>query len=100
MHGLETLIQLNRGERPPLNPLRLHPKIEALRRRVCRMAVDIEYRAWLLHCLYRYADQIVSRPEPAPGEGWSNFEALQQVALSDRMERSLQRLIRQHGGGQ
>jgi hypothetical protein len=93
MHGLETLMRLNNAERPEPHPLRLHPRIRALRRQIGGMAVGGEYLAWLRHCLYKYADQIVARPHYSPGEGWDDLEALQQLALGEMMEASLREMI-------
>lgn len=93
MHDLQTLSRLNleacgKGEPPPYE-LRLHPKICALRREVDAISVSDEYRRWLRYALWRYADQLIERTERPATEGWDNFEALQQVALGDRMEAAL-----------
>ena len=94
MHGLETLVRLNGPEKRQPHPLRLHPRIWALRRQIRGMAVGSEYIAWLYHCLYKYADQFVTRPIYKPEEGWDDFEALQQVTLGDMMEHSLKEMFR------
>jgi hypothetical protein len=108
MHGLETLIRLNReafvvddnplnhlvrdadGNAVPAHPLRNHPRIRYLHALLSDMAVDSFYKSRLYRSLYLYADQIVARPVYRNGEGWSDFEALQQVTLGDMNERSLQ----------
>ena len=88
MHSLETILRINavRQTPPPAYELRLHPKICALRREIDALGVSAEYHRWLRYALWRYADQLVDREEPPADEGWSNFEALQQVALADRGE--------------
>lgn len=108
MHGLETLARLNRepfvvddnplnhlmrdadGNVVPAHPLRDHPRIRHLHALLSGMRVDSHYKARLYHSLYLYADQIVARPIYRRGEGWNDFEALQQVTLGDMMERNLQ----------
>jgi hypothetical protein len=88
MHSLETIQNINAVRRPelPAYELRLHPKICALRREIDAISISHEYRRWLRYALWRYVDQIIEREEPETNEGWSNFEALQQVALGDRLE--------------
>lgn len=97
MHGLETLLRLNREvcEGKPLqNPLRHHPRIQELRVIVNQLSVDGRYRAALHRSLGRYADQIISRPHHRPEEGWDDLEALQQATLGDLMEERLARQFR------
>lgn len=92
MHGLQTLIRLNREFGRPEAPgvrLRCHPRIYELRRIVARLPVDEEYRRWLCRSLNLYADQIVARPHYKPEEGWDDLEALQQATLADRVESQL-----------
>ena len=60
------------------------------------LPVNPGYRARLRLSLYRYADQFVSRPEPAFEAGWSDLEALQQVTLSDVLEESLRQSFDRH----
>jgi hypothetical protein len=95
MHGPETLRRLNREAcegKPPQNPLRHHPRIQALRVIVSQLPVDGMYRAALRRSLGRYTDQLVSRPHYRPEEGWNDLEALQQVTLGGMMEESLREL--------
>ena len=97
MHGLETLMRLNREVGEPELPgrrLRHHPRIAALRLDVARLPVDEHYRRWLYRSLNLYADQVVDRPLYARDEGWDDLEALQQVTLGDMMESSLSALLR------
>ena len=94
MHGLELILRCNAEGRPVPHPLRLHPRIWALRRSILGMAVSSEYRARLYHCLYRYADQFIARPRYAIGAGWDDLEALQQVTLGDWGEESLMHQLR------
>lgn len=92
MHGIETMLRLNREAcegKPPQNPLRRHPRVQALRLIVDRLPVNGIYRAALHRSLGRYADQFVSRPHYRPEDGWDDLEALQQVTLGDLMEESL-----------
>ncbi|MBK7898434.1 MAG: hypothetical protein KA603_16230 [Azonexus sp.] len=59
MHGLETLIRLNRTVGLPDLPgriLRRHPRIASLRLDVAQMKVDDNYRRWLYRSLNLYAD--------------------------------------------
>jgi hypothetical protein len=70
-----------------------HPRIVRLRQQVAALPVDQGYRSRLFHSIDLYAAQIVSRPVYAPEEGWDDLEALQQVTLSDAVEREMQRLL-------
>jgi hypothetical protein len=100
MHGLETILRLNREAcegKPPQNPLRHHPRIQALRVIVSQLPVDGMYRAALHRSLARYADQLVCRPNYRPEEGWDDLEALQQVTLGDMMEEQLQASFARRG---
>ena len=100
MHGLETTRRLNKEAcegRPPQNPLRHHPRIQALRVIVNQLPVDGMYRAAVHRSLGRYADQLVSRPQYQPEEGWDDLEALQQVTLGDMMEEALRDSFGRHG---
>lgn len=112
MHGLETLTRLNRepfvmdddplshlvrdadGNAVPAHPLRDHPRIRRLHALLGGMPVSSLYKSRLYRSLYLYADQIVARPVYRNGEGWSDFEALQQVTLGDMIERNLQTRLR------
>ena len=89
MHGLEIISRLNSENRPAPHPLRMHPRIYALRQSIRGMAVQSEYVSRLYAALYRYADQLIAHPRYAPGEGWDDLEALQQVTLGDWMEESM-----------
>jgi hypothetical protein len=71
------------------HPLYDHPRIAAVREAIHGMGVSNGYKARLNHSLYAYADQIVTRPIYALGEGWSDFEAIQQVTLEDMIRRSI-----------
>jgi hypothetical protein len=94
MNGLATLTRLNRAMDVEPHPLAQHPRIQALRRQIREMGVPSDYMSRLYHSLYKYADQIVEKPEYGPGEGWDDLEALQQVTLEDMTERWLRaRLI-------
>ena len=95
MWCLETLEKLNASDyrMPEPHPLRFHPRILKVRRFVNSMPVPYEYKMRLKRSIHLYADQIVERPVYAPGEGWSDEEAIQQVTLGDWNEESLQRLI-------
>lgn len=93
MHGLEIISRINDQRRPSPHPLRLHPRIYALRQAIRGLSVSSEYMAWLYHCLYKYADQFVERPDYHPDDGWDDLEALQQVALGDRMETEIRKQI-------
>lgn len=86
MHGLEILTRLNSAEKRQSHPLRLHPRIWVLRQQIRGMAVASEYIAWLYHCLYKYADQIVVRPQYQSDKGWDDLEALQQLTLGEMNE--------------
>ena len=89
MNGLATLTRLNRAKDLEPHPLAEHPRIQALRRQIREMGVPSDYMARLYNALYKYADQIVDRPEYGPDEGWDDLEALQQVTLGDMNERWL-----------
>lgn len=90
MHALEQIIRMNNQQKPMGHPLRLHPRILALRQQIRGMAISSEYVSRLYQSLYRYADQIVARPEVAFELAWDDLEALQQVTLGDWMEQSVQ----------
>ena len=98
MWDLATLARLNRADRhcPDQYALRHHPRIVALHRQLNALPVNPGYRARLRLSIYRYAEQFVSRPEPALGEGWSDLEALQQVTLGDLLEASLRQTAERH----
>jgi hypothetical protein len=96
MHGLETLVRLNREFGQPELPgrrLRHHPRIAQLRTDVARLPVDEQYRRWLYRSLNLYADQVVECPLYKPEDGWDDLEALQQVTLGDMMEHSLRSVL-------
>ncbi len=69
------------------HPLYDHPRIAAVREAIHGIGVSNEYKTRLYHSLYAYADQVVTRPICAPGEGWSDLEAIQQVTMGDMNER-------------
>lgn len=98
MWDITTLTRLNQADRhcPDHYALRHHPRIVALHRQLNTLPVNPGYRARLRLSLYRYADQLVSRPEPAFEAGWSDLEALQQVTLSDVLEESLRQTVDRH----
>ena len=89
MHGLELITRINSATRRVPHPLRMHPRIYALRKSIRGMAVSSEYVSRLYAALYKYADQFVDRPHYPPEEGWDDLEALQQVTLTDWMEEKL-----------
>ena len=96
MHGLETLLRLNREFGQPELPgrrLRHHPRIAKLRHHVASLPIDEDYRRWLYRSLNLYADQVVEHPHYKLEEGWDDLEALQQVTLGDMMEHSLRSLL-------
>jgi hypothetical protein len=105
MWDLDTLRQLNRAERygPDHYAWRYHPRVVALQRAINQLPVPPGYRARLRLSLYRYAEQLVSRPEPLPQAGWTDLEALQQITLGEALEASLARqaqaAMRSRGGG-
>lgn len=95
MWCLETLKKLNAWEdtSPHRHPLRYHPRIMALRRFVNALPVSLDYKHLLVRNIYALAEEIISRPEYAPDEGWSDEEALQQYTLAQIYEKSLESLI-------
>lgn len=82
--GETRIVPSSSGER---HPLYHHPRIAAVREAIHGMGVGHEYKARLYHSLYAYADQVVTRPIYTPDEGWSDWEAIQQVTLEDMMGR-------------
>lgn len=66
-----------------------HPKLHELTYAVQRLPIGGFYRAALLCSIDRYGEKFIERPDYKPEDGWSNFEALQQVTLKDMMEASL-----------
>lgn len=95
MHGLATLRRINAEAQPErTDPEHLfHPIILDLRRTVNRLPVGSEYRRWLRYTLWQNAQWFIDRVEPAQDDGWSNLEALQQTALGNMAEASLQALL-------
>ena len=91
MHGLELITRINSETPRAEHPLRMHPRIYALRQSIGGMAVQGVYKSRLYAALYKYADQFVERPHYKPEEGWDDLEALQQVTLGDWMEESIRR---------
>lgn len=89
MFGLETIVSHNSEEERILQPLYWNPRIAALRESIRWLPIDAKYRQRLNLSLYKYADQIISRPILPPCEGWDDLEALQQVTLGERMEEFL-----------
>lgn len=86
MHGLEIINRINGFVQQQDHPLRLHPRIYALRLRIGGLPIgEREYASRLYVALYKYADQFIERPDCEAEEGWDDFEALQQVALEDWM---------------
>lgn len=98
MHGLETLRHINAEVQPERTDpeLMLHPTILELRHTVNRLPVDSEYRRWLRYTLWRNAEWFIERVEPTQQDGWDNLEALQQTALGNMAEVSLQALLQTH----
>jgi len=98
MFSLEILSRINAEVLAPTPPyaLRLHPRIVALTRIVNQLPVDKEYRRWLRHSLWKYADQIIARTEPPPNEGWDDLEDLQQVSLGDWNEANLTAMCKRY----
>ncbi len=94
MHGLELITRINSETQRVAHPLRMHPRIYALRQSIRGMAVQGEYKSRLYAALYKYADQFIDRPHDKHGEGWDDLEALQQVTLGDWMEETLHSTIR------
>ena len=82
MHGLEHIIRMNSAQKRIPHPLRLHPRIWALRQQIHGMANSSEYVSRLFRSLYRYADQLIALPE----DGLDALEALQQATLGDWAE--------------
>jgi len=66
-----------------------HPRIALLRSQVRSLPVDEHCRAVLLKSIEYFRDQIVARPRYARHKRRDDLEALQQVALSGMMERTL-----------
>jgi len=91
MHGLEIITRLNSTIQRAPHPLRMHPRIAALRRSIRGMAVQSEYASRLYATLDKYADQLIDRPHYKAEEGLDDLEALQQVTLGDWMEESIRR---------
>lgn len=83
-NGETRVVPSSAGER---HPLYHHPRIAAVREAIHGMGVGHEYKARLYHSLYAYADQVVTRPIYTADEGWSDWEAIQQVTLEDMMGR-------------
>lgn len=52
MHGLEQIIRINSAESGEPHPLRMHPRIYALRRQIRGMALSSEYVSRLYAALY------------------------------------------------
>ena len=91
MYSLEIINRINAAQRAPTPPyeVRLHPRIVALTRTVNELPVGQEYRRWLRHSLWKYADQIIARPDATSSEEMDDLEDLQQVSLSDWNEAAL-----------
>lgn len=93
MHGLEFITRINSETPRVAHPLRLHPRIYALRQSIRGMGLQSEYKSRLYAALYKYADQFIDRPHYKHGEGWDDLEALQQVTLGDWMEGGLMKSL-------
>ena len=91
MYSLEITVRINAAvQQPtPLYELRLHPRIVAVARYINELPVGNEYRRWLRHSLWKYADQIIARPEATTSEELSDVELIQQVSLGDWNEANM-----------
>lgn len=91
MFNLEIIKRLNAAVTAPAPPyeLRLHPRIVAVARFINEIPVSDEYRRWLRHSLWKYADQVLARPEATSPEEMGDFELIQQVSLGDWNEATL-----------
>lgn len=72
-----------------MNRIDDHPRIVLLRDQVNALPVDDLYKNQLLSSIETYRDQLLERPEMPVDGSWDDLEALQQVTLSDAMERCL-----------
>lgn len=62
-------------------------RLKRLKAQISAINVSPAYRAALLVSLIQYGPQILSRPVTTDTEeGWSDFEALQQVTLGNAVE--------------
>ena len=84
------------GIQAPTPAQRQNIRINHLRYMVEDLEVDEEYRQELMSAIDRYRAQILERPDIPENDGWDDLEAIQQVVLAERMERSLR--DRDHGG--
>lgn len=91
MFSLEILRRINAADLQPAPhyDLRFHPRIVAVTRIVNQLPVDKEYRRWLRHSLWKYAADLLARPEATTPEEMDDLELIQQVSLSDRNEANL-----------
>lgn len=70
----------------------IHPRIVRLRKVVKKLPVSAEYREALLRTMDLYFEDILRSPEP-PSEGAGyDLEALNQLTLSEAVERGLEEL--------
>lgn len=76
-----------------MNHIDDHPRIVLLRNQVNALPVDESYKSQLLKSIEIYRDQLLERPEIPVDGGWDDLEALQQVTLSDAMERRLKSIF-------
>ena len=72
-----------------MNRIDDHPRIVLLMDQVNALPVDDLYKNQLLSSIETYRDQLLERPEMPVDGSWDDLEALQQVTLSDAMERCL-----------
>ncbi len=91
MYSLEIINRINAAEQQPVPPyeLRLHPRIVAVTHFINELPVGNEYRRWLRRSVWKYADQLIARPEATTPEEMSDVELIQQVSLGDWNEANL-----------
>lgn len=94
MYSLEIINRINAEEQAPkpAYELRFHPRIVSITRFINELPVGNEYRRWLRRSVWKYANQILARPEATAPEEMDDFELIQQVSLGDWNEANLQAL--------
>jgi hypothetical protein len=87
----EIINRINAKVKAPTPPyeLRLHPRIVEVTPFINELPVGNEYRRWFRRSLWKYADQVLARPESTTTEEMADFGLIQQVSLGDWNETML-----------
>ena len=98
MFSLEVINRINAEVQAPTPPydLRFHPRIVTVMRSVNELPVGNEYRRWLRRSVWKYAADLLARPEATTPEEMGDLELIQQVSLGDWNEANITALANRY----